>query len=120
MMPSNEPNIYPKSDENLKALISFYFDIFDIDKKDALEKLKEKDFLSLNQCEFILRKLSEAYKPVFTKNLNGEIKLTNLIAYGIDALHNEEISRNGSRNRQRITKEFKKFSSPQCLNSEAL
>lgn len=109
MLPKTELNIYPKSDENINALISYYFKQYDIDLLESLEFLKAKDSTSLNQLEFILRKISEAYTSIFITNLNGQIKLTNLLSYAFDALTKNEKEWKGSSNRNRITKEFKDF-----------
>jgi hypothetical protein len=107
MLPKKEFNIYPKSDENLKALISFYLDKYDVNDDNGVEILKEKTSLSLNEIEFIFRKLSEAYIPVFQKHLKGQITVANLIKYAIDALTETKI--NGSKNRILITNEFEEF-----------
>lgn len=109
MLPKKELNIYPKNDENINALILYYFKHYDIDLLESLEFLKAKDSTSLNQIEFILRKISEAYTSIFTTNLNGQIKLTNLLSYAFDALTKNEKEWKGSFNRNRITKEFKDF-----------
>lgn len=86
MIPKKDLNIYPKSEENYKALISFYFDSYEIDLTESVEFLNEKTSFSLNQIEFVLRKISEAYKSIFRENLNGKIKLTNLMSYGFETL----------------------------------
>jgi hypothetical protein len=109
MLPKKEFNIYPRTEENLQALISFYFDGLEINQEHALDTLNKKPSLTLNQLEFIFRKLAEAYEPIFKKHLNGQITLTNLIEYGVDALKNTEPSKSGSKNRKMITKEFKEF-----------
>lgn len=107
MLPKKELNIYPKSDENLKSLISFYLDKYDVKDDNGVEILKEKKSLSLNQLEFIFRKISEAYVPVFQKHLKGQITVSNLIKYALDALTETKI--NGSRSRILITNEFEEF-----------
>ena len=107
MLPKKEFNIYPKNDENLQALINFYLDKYDVNDDNGVEILKEKTSLSLNQLEFIFRKISEAYIPVFKKHLKGQITVSNLIQYAIDAL--TETTINGSQNRILITNEFEKF-----------
>lgn len=109
MLPKKELNIYPKSEENLNALISFYFEQFEIDMSESFEFLKTKSSISLNQIEFILRKLNEAYISIFLSNLNGKIKLSNLLSYGFDALTKNEKEWNGSTSRIKITKEFRDF-----------
>ena len=100
-------NIYKKSKKNLKSLISFYLDKYDIKNDDGIKMLKEKTSLSLNQIEYIVKKLSEAYTPVFRKNLKGQITLTCLLSYGIEVLTGNEPS--GSQARMKIMSEFKEF-----------
>ena len=58
MLPSTELNIYPKTSENLNALLEFYFNQYNIPFDDAVEKLTNTRNLKLNQIEFIVRKLS--------------------------------------------------------------
>ena len=55
MLPKKELNIYPKSDENLQSIISFYFDRYDIKDDNGVDILKAITSLSLNQIEFSLR-----------------------------------------------------------------
>ena len=107
MLPEKEQNIYPKNDDNLKSLISFYFDKYDLKQDNAIDLMKAKTSLSLNQLEFILKKLSDAYIPFFKKNFNSEITLVNLIQYGFDAMTNSEVS--GSNRRKFLTEEFSKY-----------
>jgi hypothetical protein len=108
MLPKKKLNIYPKTDENILAVIEYYFADKDIAYTTALEKLKEDKVLALNQVEFMLRKLSEAYEPIFKKNLNGRIELHNLVQYGMDALVKNGISKR-SKPGQKITLEFLDF-----------
>jgi hypothetical protein len=107
MVPKKELNIYPKSEENLKSLISYYFDKYDVKNDNGEEFLKEKTSLSLNQIEFIVRKLSEAYVPIFQKHLKGQITISNLLTYGIEALTDKEVNR--SKSGQLISKEFEDY-----------
>ena len=107
MLPNKELNIYKKNRKNLKALISFYFDRYDIKNDNGIEMLKEKTSLSLNQVEFIIKKLSEAYTPVFQKHLKGQIALTTLLSYGIEVLTYQESP--GSVTKRIIQKEFAEF-----------
>jgi len=109
MLPSKILNIYPKSEENLKALVSFYFDEYDINQEGAVKMLIDKTSLSLNQLEHILKMISEAFYPIFKKHLKGKIDLTNLIAYGFAAFTQEAYSDSESHKRQMITLEFKHF-----------
>ncbi|HLO46224.1 MAG TPA: hypothetical protein VK175_17915 [Leadbetterella sp.] len=114
MLPKKHLNVYPKSDENILAVIDFYFSVNETSRNRALEKFKEIT-LSLNQIEFIVRKLSEAIDVVFKKNLSS-IELDNLVQYGIDALLIGECKYPTSQNRKRITLEFKQFVTETELN----
>lgn len=107
MVPPKDLNIYPKNDENLTALLSYYFDKYDVNQEKGVEMLKKRTSLSLNQVEFIIKKLSEAYSPIFKKHLKGEIIISTLIQYGFDALTGTEVY--GSKNGKLITKEFAEF-----------
>lgn len=109
MLPKKELNIYPKSEENIKALISYYFDAFDLDLSDSLDFLKQKNSISLNQIEFVVRKLSEAYLTIFQTNLKGVIQLKNLLNYGFDALTINETDWVGNKPRLAIIKSFRDF-----------
>ena len=109
MLPSKTLNIYPKSEENLKALISFYFDEYDINQEGAVKMLFDKTSLSLNQLEYILKTISDAFYPIFKKYLKGQIDLTNLITYGFAAFTQDAFSAPISQKRQMITIEFKNF-----------
>ena len=107
MLPKKELNIYPKSDENLQALIAFYFDKYDIGQENGIEILRKKTSLKLNQVEFLVSKLSEAFEPIFRKHLSGTIEIENLLKYGFDALEKSEPT--GSKTRNLITEEFRHF-----------
>lgn len=109
MLPNRSENIYPKTDENIQAIIDYYFVDFNVGQDGAIERLKEQRSLSLNQIEFIIKKLSEAYIPIFREHLKRPIELQNLIKYGIDAIVIKEISKGGSKSRQNITLEFQNF-----------
>lgn len=106
MLPKKELNIYSKSDENITELVSYFFDV---DLSESLEFLKQQTSVSLNQMEFVLRKISEAYPSVFEPNLIGVIKLTNLLTYGFEALTVNEKDWTGSKPRINITRAFRDF-----------
>jgi|GEM_PF-6792413 len=106
MLPKKRLNIYPKTDENINAILDFYFNDCDIEREGALERLRKAP-LSINQIEFMMRKISEAMEPIFLKNLKSPV-LTNLIKYGIDALLIGEC-KSGSKPRKQITLEFREF-----------
>lgn len=107
MLPKKEFNIYPKSEENLKSLVSFYFDKYDLQEDNGLDILKGMGSLTLNQIEFMCRKLSESYIPVFQKHFKTPTTLSNLIKYGLEALTDTQT--NGSKPRQQISQEFQEF-----------
>lgn len=109
MLPSKSENIYPKTDENIQAIIDYYFSEFNIGQVGALERIKENSSLSLNQIEYLIKKLSEAYVPIFRVHLKKPIELQNLLKYGIDAIVLQEIRKSGSKSRQDITLEFQNF-----------
>jgi hypothetical protein len=109
MLPKKELNIYPKSEENFKALISFYFDSYEIDLTESIDFLNSKTSYSLNQIEYVLRKISEAYKTIFRENLKGKITLTNLMQYGFESLTVVEKDRRRSQSGKKIMKLFLNF-----------
>jgi hypothetical protein len=109
MLPKKELNIYPKSEENFKALISFYFDSYEIDLTESIDFLNSKTSYSLNQIEYVLRKISEAYKNIFRENLKGKITLTNLMQYGFESLTVVEKDRRRSQSGKKIMKLFLNF-----------
>jgi hypothetical protein len=108
MLPKKILNIYPKTDENILAVIEYYFADKDVAYTTALQKLKNERMLTLNQVEFIIRKLSQAYEPIFKTHLRGRIELHNLVQYGVDALMKNGVS-NRSKPGQKITLEFLEF-----------
>lgn len=88
ILPKKEFNIYPKTEENLKAILTYYLDkhlLFE--KKEAIIFLRENETLSINQIEFIAKKLSESWNQLF-KNFFKEktTSYTNIMNYGICAL----------------------------------
>ena len=91
MLPKKELNIYPKTEENVKALLSFYFDKYNLKDEDCIFKIMEHKNLSLNQLEFIARKLSESFDEIFKPFFsNGKTSVSNLMKYGIDGLSKKE------------------------------
>ena len=110
MLPLNSNNIYPKSDENLKAIVAYYFDQYDnLDASGFLDVINNYSSLSLNQIEFIAKKISEGYESIFEKNLKGTKKIENLFKYAIEAIRLQPNEDKGSKNRIRITNEFRTF-----------
>lgn len=107
LLPQIESINYPRTPENIKALLDHHFDRHNISREKGVEILLSQTRLSTGQIEFMLSKLSQAYHPIFLKHLKEPITDSNLIQYGLDAIHDKEI--NGSQNRVKITMEFREF-----------
>ena len=105
MIPERNKNIYPTNDENIRAIINFYFQIPD----GKIEFLFEQKKLAINQIEFIAKQVSDNLH--FIENSVGSYGLTisNAMTYGIDAMTELESNWKGSKNRIRITKELKEL-----------
>ena len=87
MIPKKELNIYPKNKENVEALLNFYFDKFNLERENSIEYVMSHTSLSMNQIEFISRKLSESYDEIFTPFFTrGKTSLSNLLKFGIEGL----------------------------------
>lgn len=109
MLPDRALNIYPRNDENIQALINYYFAGYNFIQEGAMQKVNEYPLITLNQWEFIFQKILQAYEPVFQRHLNGQITLANLITYGVEGTSIPEPRIHGSRNRLMITKAFRDF-----------
>ena len=110
MLPKKVLNIYPKNEINVKALIKFYFAELELDTEGVIDFIiNKKTSLELNQIEFLCRLVLKGYSSVFRPNLNGRIKVTNLLSYAIEALTIDETKFRGSIQRIKITKQFKDF-----------
>lgn len=90
MIPKKEFNIYPKTEENVDALLSFYFNKYNLPKEDCVKVIIENTNLTLNQAEFIARKLSECWEDIFSNFFNEKTSISNLMRYGIDGLTKNE------------------------------
>lgn len=100
-IPSGKINIYPKNEENLKALLSYYFEV----ELGDITYILESDF-TINQLEFIAEKTSE-HTSYLNESLRGNGNASNFMKYGIDAITTPENSWSGSKNRNKITKGLK-------------
>lgn len=87
-LPKKEFNIYPKNEENINAILSYYFDKYLLfDKIEAISFLMENNILSINQIEFIARKLSESWHLIFENFFTGKTtSFKNIMNYGICGL----------------------------------
>jgi len=105
VIPKKEENIYPKSKENIRALIDYYFLIPD----GEIDFLFEQKKLSLNQIEFIANKVSK-YIHFFEMHLdNMGMNVGNLIKYGIAVFSEIESEWEGDDGRKKITYAFKEY-----------
>lgn len=102
LIPNSNDNIYPRNQENIRAILDFYFHLPD-GNIDFLLTQKE---LKTNQIQFIAKQVSDNLEFFKAKVPNG-LTISNLMSYGIDALAKSEPNRNGSKSRQQITKEFR-------------
>ena len=100
-IPDKNINIYPKTKKNIKHLLNFYFDEFEPDKNGSVEYLMSKTSLSLNQIEFIVKKLHENF--LIVKSLfNNQNQLKLFLKYAIEAATQPEDTWEGSHNTKRI------------------
>ena len=111
ILPDSNQSIYPLSHENIRAILNFFFE----SQEDGnLDFLFSKEDLETNQLEFIARKVSENIS-FFREKLGVQLTISNLMKYGVDALTKNEEEWNGSKSRNRITKEFREL----IINQEA-
>ena len=121
MIPKKKLNIYPKTNTNVQAIIEYYFTELDLNTEGVMEYLmNEKSSLELNQIQFICRKINEGYLNIFRPNLNGQIRLKNLLSYAVDALTKNRTEWDGSKNRIRITQDFLDFVKQTEINIDYL
>lgn len=88
LLPKKEFNIYPKTKSNIEAVLSFYFDQFMLyDKSEGVEFLYSNSILSMNQIEFIARKLSESWNKIFLDFFSDSTtSYKNIMNYGVCGL----------------------------------
>ena len=108
MLPKKEFNVFPRSHENVTAILKKYFPLYEQEYEKAMDDLENLPSLSLNQIEFMVRKLSEALEIVFKPYLINP-SLSNLVSYGIEALTPKGNLKGASKARIQITKDFKDF-----------
>lgn len=88
ILPKKEFNIYPKNEDNLNAVLSYYFDKYLLfDKNEAIVNLLKNNTLSMNQIEFIAKKLSESWGQLFENFFTQKkTSYSNIMNYGICGL----------------------------------
>ena len=102
MFPSKKDNIYPLNKENINAILNHFFDIPFGDLK-WLYKQRE---LSINQLEFIARKVSEHQAFLEERVGPSGVTVSNLMTYGIEASFRNPYLCKGSQSRKKIIKEL--------------
>jgi len=103
MLPNKQDNIYPRTTENINAILDYYFN----NSLGDLRWLYEQRELEINQIEFIAKNVSENIE-LLIKKVNGSVEMTvsNAIRYGVDALCSD-LENVKQTNRVRITKFLK-------------
>lgn len=86
MLPGRQLNIYPKTRKNLKALMNFYFDKYDIENGEVIDMLIKKQSLSLNQIEFIASHVARTWTPVWRKHFTRGTTVANLMRHAIEGI----------------------------------
>lgn len=103
MLPNKQANIYPRTIENINAILDYYF----TNSLGSINWLYEQKEIELNQIEFIAKKVSENLEMLNTE-VNGSIDMTvsNAMKYGVDAICSD-LENVKQTNRVRITKILK-------------
>lgn len=80
----SENEIYPKSVENISALVNFYFSEYELNTKGIVEEILAISSLSLNDVKLILESLSNAYPKIFKPRNINDLKIM-FSLYGVNA-----------------------------------
>jgi len=115
LLPQKKENIFIKSEENLKCLLEFYFDRFGINKEGAIAFLLNKTSLSLNQVEYIIKKLSESYELIF-EDVFQPTTVIKLLQSGFDAFTLKKFQGQGTPSCKAKALKFLEY----VINSESL
>ena len=105
MIPDSNLNIYSNNENNIRAILNFYFQIPDGDLKSLFEQRK----LTINQIEYIAKHVSKHLYFIENSVGNSGITISNAMQYGIEALTVNEGNWNGSKNRKEITKKLREL-----------
>ncbi len=100
MFPSKKDNIYPLNKENINAILNYFFDI----PFGNIKWLYKQRELSINQLEFIARKVSEHQALLEEKVGPSGVTVSNFMIYGIEASYKNPYMWKGSQSRKRIIK----------------
>ena len=101
--PNKAANIYPRSIENIRALLLHFFPKHPHSEiNEFAHKLYDERKLELIEIEEVARQLDTHYDVLQAELREDQLTLSNAFHYGEDALINYP-KLNGSKNRNRIT-----------------
>ncbi|MEQ8624629.1 MAG: hypothetical protein RJQ00_07245 [Vicingaceae bacterium] len=108
-IPSKSKNIYPRNEENINAIVDYYFDDIPMGN---IDWLLSQNKLATNQIEFIVMQAS-IHRGLITELMDSKTSsgkyASNFLAYTYDALYNPEAKWKGSKNRQQITRKLREY-----------
>jgi hypothetical protein len=110
MLPDSSQNIYPCSEENIRAILDFYFEI----PEGNLNYVLTRTGLSINQIEYIAKRVSENID--YLKKHIKSLTISNAMKYGVDALTVSEKKWQGTQSRNTITRGLREL----ILNDRSL
>ncbi|KQT16465.1 hypothetical protein ASG31_13200 [Chryseobacterium sp. Leaf404] len=105
-LPLKNDNVYPKTKKNINHLLNFYFNDLEPNRIGSTEYLISKTSLTLNQVEFIVKKLFENYNYIQGLfNMNADLKL--LLSSTTEAITKASDLWTGSENRKILLSKIK-------------
>ncbi|MCE2613560.1 hypothetical protein LVD13_11305 [Flavobacteriaceae bacterium D16] len=102
MFPSKKDNIYPLNKENINAILNHFFDI----PFGNIKWLYKQSELSINQLEFVARKVAEHQELLEERVGPSGVTVSNFMTYGIEASYRNPYLWKGSQSRKKIIKEL--------------
>ncbi|WP_150452114.1 hypothetical protein [Arenibacter lacus] len=105
MLPKKRDNIYPLTEENITAILNFYFDI----PHGNIDWLYNQKELSINQIEWIAKSVSE-HIDFLQSNIESKwFTVTHLMLKGRDAFFNDKKNWLGNSDDKAITEKLKEL-----------
>lgn len=105
MLPKKRDNIYPLTEQNITAILSFHFDI----PHGNIDWLYNQKELSTNQIEWIAKSVSEHIEFLESKIDSKFFTVTFLMLKGVDAFYHDKKNWLGNRDDKAITEELKEL-----------
>lgn len=111
MIPSKNENIYPCTEENIAAVLKFYFSGYPSEEIYSSAQIIFKKYdLEMNQIEFVAKTICKYIDFIEREMIVVRAdNLSNIMKYGKEAIYVENDNLNGSKNRKRITRELKRM-----------